>query len=96
MCHADQHRQWTRTAHARAFELLEISGQPQNPECLGCHSTGYRRGGFTDATATPGLKGVQCEACHGPGSEHQGDPRKIIKTPPSSVCAACHKQFNIH
>lgn len=96
VCHIDQHRQWAQTRHARAFDLLEIAGQAQNPECLSCHTTGYRRGGFRDAAATPGLKGVQCEACHGPGSEHQGDPRKIVKTPPASVCAACHKRLNIH
>jgi predicted CXXCH cytochrome family protein len=97
MCHADQHRLWTRTRHSRAYGLLETTGQAQNSECLSCHTTGYQRGGFSDATATPGLKGVQCEACHGPGSEHQGgDPRRIVKTPSSAVCAACHKQLNLH
>jgi len=96
MCHADQYPRWAQTAHARAFDLLEIAGQAQNPECLGCHTTGYRRGGFRDAVSTPGLRGVQCEACHGPGSEHQGDPKKIVKTPAASVCASCHKQLNIH
>jgi predicted CXXCH cytochrome family protein len=98
MCHADQHRLWARTRHARAFGLLETTGQAQNTECLSCHTTGFQRGGFSDATATPGLKGVQCEACHGPGSEHQttSDPRRITKTPSSAVCAACHKQLNLH
>jgi|GEM_PF-6340436 len=96
MCHSDQYRRWAATSHARAFELLEIAGQTQNTECLGCHSTGFRKGGFRDASSTPELKGVQCESCHGPGSEHRGDPRKIVKTPPASVCASCHQQLNLH
>ncbi|MDR7468451.1 MAG: cytochrome c family protein [Armatimonadota bacterium] len=96
MCHSDQYRRWAATSHARAFELLEIAGQAQNAACLGCHSTGFGRGGFRDASSTPELKGVQCESCHGPGSEHRGDPRKIVKTPSASVCAACHKDLHLH
>lgn len=96
MCHSDQYRRWAATSHARAFELLEIAGQAQNEQCFSCHSTGFGRGGFKEASTTPGLKGVQCESCHGPGSEHSGDPRKIVKTPPASVCASCHKELNLH
>lgn len=33
---------------------------------------------------------VQCENCHGPGSQHVGDPEKISHTLDPRVCAQCH------
>lgn len=33
---------------------------------------------------------VQCEACHGPGSQHIGDTKGIRKSVDESVCARCH------
>jgi hypothetical protein len=41
----------------------------KDPFCLSCHVTGYgKTGGFENLEETPGLTGVQCEMCHGPGS----------------------------
>lgn len=46
-------------------------------KCVGCHTTGYREpGGFVDVNTTPNMIGVQCEMCHGPGSEY----RKLHKS----------------
>jgi len=71
--------------------------------CAGCHTTGLNvsRGRWTDP-------GVQCEACHGPGSLHveavgkAGDPpsdtdleeihKAITLTPDAQVCGQCHSQ----
>ncbi len=41
---------------------------------------------------------VQCEACHGPGSEHVGNKtdNKIVKSFDSKTCAACHEDNGIH
>ncbi|MEW6201978.1 MAG: cytochrome c family protein [bacterium] len=91
MCHAEKHKKWETTRMAKAYDLLVAAGQENNKECYPCHTTGYGKGGFTDPQATPNLKGVQCEACHGAGGNHMGDPKGIIKTPPASVCAECHK-----
>ncbi|HEX5136106.1 MAG TPA: hypothetical protein VFY93_03980 [Planctomycetota bacterium] len=33
---------------------------------------------------------VQCENCHGPGSQHNGDPRRISVPLRSIVCGICH------
>ena len=96
MCHSGEHKGWSKTAHARAFDVLVNVQQEKNSACLPCHSTGFGKGGFTDEAATAGLKAVQCESCHGPGSEHNGDASKIVKTPSGAVCGACHQKTNIH
>jgi len=98
MCHASQHKSWSRTPHSRAFELLVNVDQAKNAACLPCHSTGYGKGGFTDEASTPGLKNVGCEACHGPGSIHMAeiDKTKITRVPSAAVCAACHLSLQIH
>lgn len=96
MCHSDLYAGWSKTAHARAFTVLENVGKTQDPACLKCHATGYGDGGFKDEASTPNLKGVQCEACHGPGSEHNGDKAKINGSPPAKVCAKCHLTLGIH
>lgn len=96
MCHSDVFTSWSKKPHAHAFDLLVAMKQDKNEKCLPCHTTGYGAGGFTDATRTPALEGVTCEACHGPGSDHNGDPNKITKTPSSAVCAKCHLKADIH
>lgn len=85
---------------ASAFEILEPgerAGQRTaaglDPEkdyttdttCLSCRTTGYgKEGGFSSIEKTPGLAGVGCEACHGPGgidtrSEHMSLKNKEYK-----------------
>jgi hypothetical protein len=39
---------------------------------------------------TAGKSNVQCESCHGPGSEHAGDSASIRKSYDSLVCGRCH------
>lgn len=95
MCHSDIHKAWMQKAHSRAFELLVAVKQDKNEKCLPCHTTGYGDGGFVDVEKTPDLKGVTCEACHGPGSEHNGEG-KITKIPLSTVCVRCHMKMDIH
>ncbi len=96
MCHSDMYNGWAKTPHANAFKLLENVGKATDPACLPCHTTGYGEGGYKDEATTPNLKGVQCEMCHGPGSEHNGDKTKIIASPPAKRCAKCHMNLGIH
>lgn len=93
-CHSDVHAQWLASRHALAFETLRQNGADKNSNCLGCHTTGYRAGGFVSGTATPGFAGVQCESCHGTGARHVAtrDPADINRVPLSQVCGGCHTQ----
>jgi hypothetical protein len=68
-----------------------------NPYCLKCHTTGYRGPqGFVSEKITPELRGVQCEACHGPGSRHKDNPHDKGSLPIGkkidyeTVCIKCH------
>jgi len=64
--------------------------------CGACHTTGYNLQGNQDGK--PGLvgtwaePGIQCEACHGPGSLHASNPRgfglKIDRD--AELCGECH------
>ena len=79
----DQMSRWLLSKHSRAYAVLarpeskqiaELSGVPLEPQrstmCLGCHATGT----FAEASEKDDTffaeDGVQCEMCHGPGSEH--------------------------
>jgi len=42
------------------------------------------------------LSDIQCETCHGPGSEHKGDPSKIAVSLESGACAQCHDSGSHH
>jgi predicted CXXCH cytochrome family protein len=74
-----------------------------NKNCAGCHTTGYN----TERARWKDL-GVQCEACHGPGSAHQDAAKHAGKNPDeeelkairaaivlssdAQVCGQCHSQ----
>ncbi|KKK83580.1 hypothetical protein LCGC14_2791940 [marine sediment metagenome] len=69
-CHFKQFLNWSKTKHAKSFDLLPEKYQ-SDEECLACHTTGYGEpSGFIDAKETPALRGTGCEQCHGPGSKH--------------------------
>jgi hypothetical protein len=71
MCHWKQYRSWAKTKMAKTFETSLDAEQREDPGCIDCHSTGYKKpGGFVNSKTTPKMAGVQCEACHGAGSCH--------------------------
>lgn len=91
-CHDDAYAFWKTTGHAGAYETLEVDFKEFNLDCVGCHVTGYEKPGGSTVTFVEGLKDVQCESCHGPGSLHIDDESgdTITLTPAESVCKKCH------
>jgi len=85
-CHHVQYISWEKQPHAKAFESLQpgtrmevkraadldpMKDYTEDGECLKCHTTGYGKpGGFVSLKKTPSMTNVQCESCHGPGSEY--------------------------
>ena len=84
-----------------AFGADQQSPLPYEYDCFRCHTTGPRRqdaGGGRTQDGRPGIEGtwveagVQCEACHGPGSLHAPNPaaRDLYVGSASMTCARCH------
>jgi hypothetical protein len=93
-CHSEVSKAWRNSRHAKAIESLRKSKQESLPECVKCHVTGYEQdGGFLDIELTPEMAGVQCEACHGPGSNHLTNVAEEplqSKVPGVEICRKCH------
>ncbi len=92
-CHPDVAEPWVHSAHAEAWDTLEAEGSEHDPRCLPCHVTGMGHpGGFPERPQDETLVGVQCEACHGPGSDHVSAPQAAYGSilPGGSACVACH------
>lgn len=106
---AKHSRAWATLALPSSVEILRISGlrgAPQDqPVCLGCHAVA--------ADAEPWQRdddfriedGVQCEGCHGPGSEYANEKtmrdRKAammagLRMPGERECMVCHIEKGTH
>ncbi len=92
-CHKKEYEIWQKGPHASAFDTLPFK-QRENISCLWCHSTDAR-----DNFKSYKLKGVQCEACHGLGTESifgtmasgfSQDHKKKLREQNESVCIDCH------
>ena len=93
MCHSKQHATWKKMKHSEAINSLSAEEQ-KKAECVKCHVTGYgEAGGFESMEKTPAMANVQCEACHGPGSNHMkapmADKKKTINGK-GRDCRDCH------
>lgn len=96
-CHAAIYSFVSGTAHTKAYETLRKDERQFEPECIACHSTGYRKpGGFTNILTAKDLLGVQCEVCHGPGSLHVTDNKtnKMRHLTTAADCIVCHNPEN--
>ena len=59
MCHRLQYESWAVTKHANTWTALKAN-EKTKVECVSCHSTNGAE-----------LPSVQCEACHGAGSDYK-------------------------
>ncbi len=96
-CHEEAYNVWARTPHSHAYRTLEDISKNYNLACVGCHVTGYRQPGGSEVVQNDGLRDVQCETCHGPGSAHvdaRNDVARratIRRDAPADLCAGqCH------
>ena len=109
---------WRLSAHATAHATLameqsilisRLSGIGEEvfdtPVCLGCHATASDTEPWQRDASFHIEDGIQCEFCHGPGSEYADE--KIMKDPEAakkaglmkpdeSVCMTCHEHKGSH
>ncbi|MBM3289466.1 MAG: hypothetical protein FJY92_04875 [Candidatus Hydrogenedentes bacterium] len=95
----------------KAAEIAKAKGiakpPAEAPECLKCHVTAFDAASGKAPEAIVPASGVQCEACHGPGSLHQEEGKKklfkkdataktaeTITKPDAKTCEKCHNKDN--
>jgi len=113
-----QYSRWLASKHAQAYAVLakpeskkiaQISGIPQEPQeapmCLGCHATGAHAEAWEKDKTFFVTDGVQCEKCHGPGSEYmdasvmtnsQAAAKAGLVKPTMQDCLGCHEVKGSH
>jgi hypothetical protein len=105
---------WQKSKHSQAFATLKSEDANkiakekgfetpavETAECLKCHATGYNLEASLLGEKFKVEDGVQCETCHGPGSDYKN--MKIMKSHEESVahgmteitdienfCKTCH------
>jgi 2',3'-cyclic-nucleotide 2'-phosphodiesterase (5'-nucleotidase family) len=91
-CHEETLPFWKADKHPVAWKTLENDGKTFDLSCVHCHTTGYGQAGGSILGALKNLKAVQCEVCHGPGSNHaeDGEAASISRSPTESLCVTCH------
>lgn len=109
---------WLHSKHSQAYAVLakpeskriaKLSGIREEPQetftCLGCHSSGAQAEDWEKDDTFRIADGVQCESCHGPGSEYMAadvmsDPEAAMKAgllmPGPETCMSCHKPKGTH
>ncbi len=94
-CHDEAVAFWKTTVHAGAWKTLVDDKKDFDLSCVGCHVTGFRKPGGSELVENLGLRDVQCEVCHGPGSLHVedggADTKLITLKSTAELCAGqCH------
>ncbi|MGE5488655.1 MAG: multiheme c-type cytochrome [bacterium] len=107
--HSKHSRAWAALARPESRQIAEISGLRQKPQespiCLGCHATAYDAEEWQKDDTFRIEEGVQCERCHGPGSEYMAADimrdRKAamengLRMPDERLCMGCHIEKGSH
>lgn len=96
-CHAQEYAVWQKSRHSQALESLRRVNKAFDPNCIACHTVGFRSpGGFIDDEVTSHLSNVQCESCHGAGKAHVASngasKLSAVVAVKGQVCGQCHNQ----
>ncbi len=110
----EQFKIWQGSKHAQAFKTLQTAEADKiakekgyttpaakTEACLKCHASGYNVDASLKAAKFKMEDGVQCETCHGPGSEYKAikvmkDRELAVKNglmvfnPIEEGCVKCH------
>jgi RecJ-like exonuclease len=96
MCHHVEYDSWAQTKHAKATADAKASTTRKfDAACLTCHAT----------DKSEAMAGVQCEACHGAGSDYKTlsvmkDLAKAkaagLVMPTQETCNGCHDGKDHH
>ncbi len=91
-CHTEQYIKWSATKHAHTTDPLVAKSYEFDADCLACHASGWDQTKAFNIADLPKLQQVQCEQCHGAGSEHAAKPAKGYGRVSNwqAVCTACH------
>jgi YVTN family beta-propeller protein len=114
----NQYNKWLHSKHSQAYavlakpdglEMTKLSGLRTPPQesaiCLGCHATGWHAEEWQKDESFHIDDGVQCEGCHGPGSEYASlevmkDKQAAMKAgllmPDREYCINCHIEKGSH
>jgi hypothetical protein len=112
-----QFAKWTESKHSKAYAELAspkskeiatkegIADPQKSDKCLACHVTGKNDPSAQFAATFADSDGVQCETCHGAGSEYmkmatmKGLKEGTVKAedvgllkPDKDTCAKCHNE----
>jgi hypothetical protein len=92
-CHQQIWDTYAASPHKNAYNSLRTKNMEFEPECLVCHTTGYRyANGFENSGSIGHLANVECEACHGYGTLHSRDGSWLKRARES--CNECHDLSN--
>ena len=114
----DQYSRWLHSKHSQAYaklalpaglEMAKLSGLRTPPQestiCLGCHATAWHAEDWEKDDTFRIQDGVQCELCHGPGSEYatlevmrdrQAAMKAGLRMPDQEFCVNCHVEKGSH
>ena len=107
---------WQDSKHSKAYKTLQTEKADkiakekgfstkavETPECLKCHTSGYNVDASLLGKKFDIKDGVQCETCHGPGSDYKS--KKVMKDRtlsiekglimydnPEELCVKCHNE----
>jgi hypothetical protein len=110
----NQYEIWQDSKHSQAFKNLQTpeadkiaqekgfsTPAAETPECVKCHTLGIDLSTASLDESFDKTQGVQCETCHGPGSEYKKlsimkdvnlakENGLIIHTEREAFCTGCH------